>query len=146
VRTGTRATVTLPAYPGVQLNGRVSYVDPQVTSETRTARVRVELQNARQLLRLGMYADVALSAPQTRGQPDNAAVTIPRAAVQTVGERSVVYVVHPEGPGRFVEREVALGPAIGERAQVLSGLKVGESIVVEGSFFLRAESERLGLR
>jgi multidrug efflux pump subunit AcrA (membrane-fusion protein) len=66
--------------------------------------------------------------------------------VQTVGQRSVVYVVRPEGQGRFIEREVAVGPAVGERAQVLSGLKVGESIVVEGSFFLRAESERLGLR
>ena len=146
VRVGTRAAVTLPAYPGVELNGQVSYLDPQVTPATRTGKVRVELQNARQLLRLGMFADVALSAPQTRGQPANAAVTIPRAAVQTVGQRSVVYVVHPEGQGRFVEREVALGPAIGERAHVLSGLTVGESIVVEGSFFLRAESERLGLR
>ena len=146
VRVGTNATVTLPAYPGVQLSGRVSYLDPQVTSETRTGKVRVELQNARQLLRLGMYADVVLSAPQARGQSTNASVTVPRAAVQMVGQRSVVYVVHSEGQGRFVEREVALGPTIGERAQVLSGLKVGESIVVEGSFFLRAESERLGLR
>lgn len=146
VRVGTKASVTLPAYPGVQLNGQVSYVDPQVTAETRTARVRVELQNARQLLRLGMYADVILSAPRTPGRPASAAVTVHRAAVQTVGQRSVVYVVQPEGPGRFIEREVALGPAIGERAQVRSGLTVGESIVVEGSFFLRAESERLGLR
>ena len=146
LRVGTNATVTLPANPGVQLTGRVSYLDPQVTPETRTARVRVELQNPRQLLRLGMYVDVALSAPRTRGQAANASITIPRTAVQTVGQRSVVYVVSPEGQGRFVEREVALGPAIGELAQVLSGLRVGESIVVEGSFFLRAESERLGLR
>jgi hypothetical protein len=71
---------------------------------------------------------------------------IPRTAVQNVADRSVVYAVDPREPGRFIEREVRLGQQTGERVEVLSGVAPGDSVVADGSFFLRAERERLGLR
>jgi hypothetical protein len=46
----------------------------------------------------------------------------------------------------FTEREVRLGPAMGDQVEVLSGLSPGERIVAKGSFAVRAEAERLGLR
>jgi multidrug efflux pump subunit AcrA (membrane-fusion protein) len=67
---------------------------------------------------------------------------VPQTAVQSVGDRAVVYVVVAEGDGRFVERTVKLGPAAGDSVQVLEGLKPGEKVVTEGSFFLRAEAAR----
>jgi RND family efflux transporter MFP subunit len=143
VRIGTPATVTLPAYPDVQLQARVSYIDPQLSAATRTAKVRIELPNAQQQLRLGMYTDVQLGASAAGG--DAPGVTVPRTAVQIVGDRSVVYVATGT-PGHFAEREVRLGDASGEHVRILSGLAAGESVVVSGSFFLRAEAERLGLR
>jgi RND family efflux transporter MFP subunit len=141
VRVGSSATVTTAAYPDLALQGRVSYIDPQVSVQTRTAKLRVEVPNPRNELRLGMYADVQVSSVEGALLP-----VIPRSAVQTVADRQVVYLVDPNQPGKFTEREVRLGPTTGEYTEVLSGVQAGDSIVSEGSFYLRAERERLGLR
>ena len=47
------------ANPGVSLVGQVSYIDLQISPETRTAKARIEVSNPRQDLRLGMLADAA---------------------------------------------------------------------------------------
>jgi hypothetical protein len=57
-----------------------------------------------------------------------------------------VYLADPKQPGTFTEREVRLRPTSGKDVEVLSGVQAGDSIVTEGSFFVRAERERLGLR
>jgi multidrug efflux pump subunit AcrA (membrane-fusion protein) len=54
----------------------------------------------------------------------------------------VVYVPAEAEEGKFAERPVKLGRMIGGSAEVLDGLKPGERIVTEGSFFLRAEAAR----
>jgi hypothetical protein len=71
---------------------------------------------------------------------------VPRAAVQQVGDRAVVYLVDSAKPGTFVEREVRMGGAAGDSVVVVSGVQVGDVVVSEGSFSVRAERERLGLR
>ena len=141
VRVGTPATVTTAAYPDVVLRAEVSYIDPQVSAETRTAKVRVEVANAGNTLRLGMYADMAL-APRESGSR----TLVPRAAVQSIGDRQVVYLVNTDDPGTFREREVHLGPPAGTFIEVLSGVNPGDVVVTGGSFYVRAERERLGLR
>jgi RND family efflux transporter MFP subunit len=141
VRIGSPVTITTTAYPGLALGGRVSYIDPQVDQRTRTAGVRVEVPNPRRELRLGMYADV-----QIGGAAGPEGVTVPRSAVQTIGDRQVVYVAVPGQRGRFIEREVRLGAFAGDTVQVVSGLAAGDAVVTRGSFFVRAERERLGLR
>ena len=141
VRVGTPATVTTTAYPDLALQGRVSYIDPQVNPQTRTARVRIEVPNPRQELRFGMYAEALFDGGGTNATP-----SIRRGAVQHVGDRTVVYLVEPGEAGRFVERDVRLGPVAGDRVAVLAGLQPGDVVVGEGSFYVRAEVERLGLR
>ena len=137
VRVGSTAVVTVPADPAHPRPGRVSYIDPQLNAETRTARVRVEVPNPGQQLRLGMYADIDIA-----GEPKGEAVLVPRTAVQSVGARQVVYVA--TGPGTFTEREVQLGEAVGAQVVIGSGLEAGERVASTGSFFVRAERERLG--
>ena len=141
VRVGSPATVTTNAYPDLVLQGRVSYIDPQVSPETRTAKVRIEVPNARNELRLGMYAEALVGDGGGASTP-----MIPRGAVQNVGDRTVVYLVNPREPGTFVEREVRLGAATGDRVSVLAGVQAGDVVVGEASFSVRAERERLGLR
>jgi membrane fusion protein, heavy metal efflux system len=141
VRVGNDATVTTSAYPGLSLRGRISYIDPQVNPETRTAKVRVEVPNPRGDLRLGMYADVVVT-----GAPGASVPVVPRSAVQNVGDRTVVYLANPNEPGKFTEREVRIGDASGEQVEVTAGVQPGDAVVTEGSFFVRAERERLGLR
>jgi RND family efflux transporter MFP subunit len=141
VREGTRATVTTTAYPDRPLEGRVSFIDPQLNTGTRTAKIRVEVPNPRGDLRLGMYTDVAIAAVGTAS-----VLSVPKDAVQSVGDRQFVYVSSPNDPTRFIEREVRLGRALGDQVEVLEGVSAGDSVVSKGSFFLRAEAERLGLR
>jgi RND family efflux transporter MFP subunit len=141
VRVGDRATVTTRAYPDRQLQGRVSYIDPQVGPGSRTAKVRVEVANPGHELRLGMLAEM-----QIEGSTPAPAVQIPEAAVQRIADHSFVYVAKPGAPGQFIEREVQVGPAREDRVQVVSGLATGDRVVTNGSFLLRAERERLGLR
>jgi cobalt-zinc-cadmium efflux system membrane fusion protein len=137
VRVGSEATITTPAYPELRLQGRVSYIDPRVDPQTRTAKVRVEVPNPDGQLRLGMYMTMVFSTAS--GAP---VVTVPRVAVQTIGGRQVVFVAVPDEEGKFVQRTVALGSLAGESYTVLQGLQSGEVVVTEGSFFLRAESLR----
>src|SRR3989441_2093660 len=134
VRLGSEAIVSVPSMP--QLRGRVAYIDPRVDVAARTLKVRVEVTNPAGALRLGMFANVSFMVPST-----TAVAVVPRAAVQTVGDRSVIYVFAGE-EGRFVERTIRLGVAIDDTVQVLEGLKPGERIVTEGSFFVRAEAAR----
>jgi plastocyanin len=141
VRVGASAAITTKAYPDLVVRGRVTYIDPQVNPETRTAKVRVEVSNPGNRLRLGMFADATLE-----GAAPSSGALIPKSAVQTVGNRTVVYVADPKQLERFVEREVRLGSTSGDEINVLSGVAPGDSVVSEGSFFVRAERDRLGLR
>ncbi|HXG89806.1 MAG TPA: efflux RND transporter periplasmic adaptor subunit [Vicinamibacterales bacterium] len=141
VSVGSTASVTTAAYPGVVLQGKVSYIDPQISPETRTAALRVEVANRDQQLRLGMYADMSVEDRATTGVP-----IVPRTAVQTLGSRQVVYLAKSTPAGAFVEREVRLGGRTGDDVQVIAGLAPGDTVVSEGTFYLRAEGERRGLR
>jgi cobalt-zinc-cadmium efflux system membrane fusion protein len=137
VRVGSDATLVTLAYPGLTLRGRVTYIDPRVDPQTRTAKVRVEVPNPEGHLRLGMYVTMAFSTPGGERE-----VAVPRVAVQTIGGRQVVFVVVPDQEGTFVQRTVKLGRLAGESYIVRQGLQPGEVVVTEGSFFLRAESLR----
>jgi multidrug efflux pump subunit AcrA (membrane-fusion protein) len=83
-----------------------------------------------------MYVTVSFTTPGA------SAVVVPRSAVQAIGDRQVVFVPAEGEDGKFVQRQVRLGSPIGDNYTVLSGLKPGETIVTEGSFFLRAEALR----
>lgn len=141
VHIGSAATITTQAYPDLVLQGRVSYIDPHVSTETRTAKVRIEVANARNELRLGLYVEALFG-----GAGGASTLMIPRSAVQNVGDRTVVYLVNPKAPETFVEREVRLGAASGDQVAVLTGVQKGDVVVGQGSFSVRAERERLGLR
>jgi cobalt-zinc-cadmium efflux system membrane fusion protein len=135
VRVGSGASVTSEAYPGRVWRGRVTYVDPQLDPSTRTAQVRVEVLNPGQALKLGMYVNVGFGA---LGTAEATAPTVPASSVQTVGGRTVVFLATPDA-GTYVVRPVRLGPESGGRYPVLEGLHVGDRVVTDGSFMLRAE-------
>jgi RND family efflux transporter MFP subunit len=135
VRVGSGASVTSEAYPGRVWRGRVTYVDPQLDPATRTAQVRVEVSNSGQALKLGMYVNVGFGA---LGTAEATAPTVPSSAVQTIGGRTVVFLATTD-PGTYVLRPVRLGAEANGRHPVLEGLHVGDRVVTEGSFMLRAE-------
>lgn len=139
VRVGNAASVTANAFPELKLEGKVSYIDPEIKAETRTAQVRVEVPNPGRQLRLGMYVDMEVGETGGVG-----GAIIPRLAVQMVGGRTVVFLANPATPGQYIEREVKLGDAIGDAVHVISGVAQGDNVVTKGSFSVRAERERVG--
>jgi cobalt-zinc-cadmium efflux system membrane fusion protein len=138
VRVGSEATITTAAYPDMTLRGRVTYIDPRVDPQARTAKARVEVPNTDGRLRLGMYVTLSFTTPGT----GTSAVVVPRSAVQAIGDRQIVFVPAQGEDGKFIQRPVRLGPLIGDSYTVLSGLRAGDMVVTEGSFFLRAEALR----
>jgi RND family efflux transporter MFP subunit len=137
VRVGSPATITSAAYPDVALRGRVSYIDPQVQPETRTAKLRIEVPNAGERLRLGMFVDAQVGESESR-----AGVLVPKSALQPIGSDTVVFVADESQDGLFHERKVEVAHSTDGQALVVSGLRDGDRVVTDGAFFLRAERER----
>lgn len=137
VRVGDPVEVAIPSAGAVSIPGRVAYIDPQVSLETRTARVRVEIPNPGGAIRLGAFAELRLKGPVAAG-----GLLVPRTAIQRVGDQTVVYVAVSGRSGTFQERPVRLGQTTGANVEILAGLAPGDTVVSEGSFFVRAERER----
>ena len=136
VRPGAAATVTLRALPGRPLRGGVVLIEPAVTPESRTARVRIAVPNpagaAGPELRPDMYADVELAGAARQS------LMVPESAVLYTGPRTLVFV--DLGGGRFRPREVRLGAKSAGAYEVLAGLREGDRVVTSGNFLLDAES------
>src|SRR2546423_2025305 len=135
VRVGSGANVTSDAYPGQMFRGRVTYVDPKIDPATRTAQVRIEMANPRQMFKIGMYVNVAFGA---LGLAEKSTASVPKDAVQAINNQQVVFVA-TDKPTEFIMRPVRLGAENSGFYPVREGLNVGERVVVGGSFLLRAE-------
>jgi RND family efflux transporter MFP subunit len=135
VHIGSGASITTDAYPGRVFRGQVSYVDSKVDPQTRTAQARIELANPGQQLKIGMYVNVVFAS---LGSARSSVPVVPVAAVQNMGNQQVVFVATSD-PNVFAMRSVRLGQESNGFYPVLEGLSVGDRIVTEGSFMLRAE-------
>ena len=132
---GSGASVTADAYPGKLFRGQVTYIDPNINQETRTAQVRVQLDNPGQIFKIGMYVNVAFGA---MGAAEKTMPVIPPSAVQNMNNRQIVFAA-TDKPNVFIMKPVRLGPENNGQFVVLEGLNVGDRIVTDGSFLLRAE-------
>jgi len=137
VRAGSQATITTPAYAGRIYRGVADYIEPRVDPQTRTAKVRVTVENPGLALRMGMYVDMEFANVKAGN-----AVLVPKTAIQAVASGNVVYLVVELKEGRFLQRAVRIGEETGGGFHVLEGLARGDTVVTEGSVLLRAESLR----
>jgi Cu(I)/Ag(I) efflux system membrane fusion protein len=133
VKIGAKASVKINAYPGQAFAGTITYLYPTLRAETRTVPVRIQLDNARHLLKPAMFAQVDLQVGAR--QP---VLTIPESAVIDSGTRRIVLV--ELGEGRFEPREVKLGERSDHYDEVLAGVREGERVVISANFLLDAES------
>lgn len=134
VRENQPAQVTFRFDPQRVYDGKVLFLYPEVSPETRTLKLCIEVPNPSGTLRAGMYADVTIEGPRSRN-----VVVIPDSAVLRSGERNLVFV--DEGEGRFAPREVALGMrGSGGRIEVREGIEAGERVVTQAQFMLDSES------
>lgn len=138
VKEGQGALVSFEAYPGRVFRGRVTFVHPTVSVQSRTARVRLELPNPEQELKPGMYAHIHLEVP-----PTPPTLVVPRSAVIATGERALVFVRAEDGA--LVPREVRMGRTSGAMQELLAGVVEGERVVSAAAFLVDAESNLGGM-
>jgi cobalt-zinc-cadmium efflux system membrane fusion protein len=134
VRGGQRVEIRADAYPSEAFGGRVALVVPLVDQATRTAKVRIELANPTGKLSFGQ-----LVSARILGDPAAVAssvLAVPRAAVQRVEGRTLVFV---KSAGAFVRRQIETGAQAGDEVEVRSGLSLGDEVAADGAFLLKSE-------
>lgn len=136
VKAGSEARLSFPSLPGQTMIGTVAYLGAEVEAASRTVPVRIVVDNAAGRLRPGMSG----SAWLTLGEAGESVVAVPARALQRVSEGWAVFV--PRGEGAFEARAVGRGRDLGGEVEVLSGLRAGELVVVDGAFLLKAEQEK----
>jgi cobalt-zinc-cadmium efflux system membrane fusion protein len=136
IRQGVEARLAFPALPGQDFDGKVTVVGRHVERESRTVPVRIDVQNRNNLLRPGMSATATLPV----GETGAAILTVPVASVQRVRNEWCVFL--PKDANHFEIRRIGRGRDLGTEIEVLSGLKAGESIVVDGAFLLKAQAAK----
>ena len=138
LRVGTPAEVRSAALGDGAISGRVNYIDPKLNEETRTARVRVEIANRQERLKVGMFVEVGFQgAGVVSGTPAESTLVIPEAAIQRIAERTVVFLPKEGEEGHFEVRDIEVGGTEDRFTRVTSGLKPGERVVTKGSFTLK---------
>ncbi|HET9451870.1 MAG TPA: efflux RND transporter periplasmic adaptor subunit [Aggregicoccus sp.] len=137
VHPGAEARVSLAALPGKAFSAKVTRVGARVDAQSRTVPVRLELPNPDGQLKPGMSATAFIPL----GEKDETLMAVPLMALQQVEGGWSVFLPTQE-PGAFERRAVGRGRTLGNEVEVLSGLKAGEKVVVEGAFLLKAEAEK----
>lgn len=133
LRTGQQVDVVVPSLPGKILTAPIAFIDPNLSETTRTAKVRVVLDNPERLLRHRQTAYATVTAES----PD--ALLVPRTAVLQHSGRAVVFV--DRGNHAYAAQEIALGRTGDVDAEALSGLKDGDKVVTEGALVLDGQAQ-----
>jgi cobalt-zinc-cadmium efflux system membrane fusion protein len=136
IRQGVTARLSFPALPGQDFSGAVTMVGRHVERESRTVPVRIDVRNRDHSLRPGMSATATLPV----GESGAAILTVPVASVQRVRNEWCVFL--PKDASHFEIRRIGRGRDLGGEVEVLSGLRAGETIVVDGAFLLKAQAEK----
>ncbi|ODS02549.1 hypothetical protein AUC71_01600 [Methyloceanibacter marginalis] len=130
-------TVTVVTEGGLETEGRIGFVTPNVSEETRTANARVFLANEPMRLRPGMFVTARIAVSE-----EPADVRVPAAALQNHEGRDVVFVKDKEG--RLNPRPVTLGRRNSHYVEVLAGLKTGDTVVTDGAFIVKSQLAKSG--
>ncbi|MBX7198500.1 MAG: efflux RND transporter periplasmic adaptor subunit [Rhodospirillaceae bacterium] len=133
LKIGSTVGISVTALPDRRFNGKVSFIAPQISPETRTADVRISVVNTDGALRADMFAAVTIPTSEARAE-----IAIPTSAIIDSGTRQVVLVA--KGDGRFEPRQVTPGARSAGYTAIREGLKEGEDVVVEAAFLIDAES------
>lgn len=142
LRNGQRISFTVASVPGREFTSTVSFIDPFINPQTRTASVRAEVGNPQLLLKPEMFVQAKILANLP---VSGKSLVVPSTAVLWTGKRSVVYVRLPdrETPA-FEMREIILGASLGDSYIVEKGLDEGEEVVVNGAFSIDAAAQLSG--
>ena len=130
VNDGDKVTIRMPQSGMREISARLKFVAPMVDNVTRTVLARLNIDNPRDMLSLGSYLDVIIHAKSHK------ALVVPRSAVMRTGKGDLVILA--EDNGHFTPVNVQTGIENSETVEIISGLKAGDQVAVNGQFLLDA--------
>jgi Cu(I)/Ag(I) efflux system membrane fusion protein len=125
------ATVQLPDFDGREIKGKIEFVNPEISPDTRINLIRVSIPNPRNRLKPGMPAYVLLNAPRRK------TLTLPIDAVIRDGKGATVWI--QTANKTFKSLMVQTGLESDNRIEIKSGLSVGDVVVISGTYLLNSE-------
>jgi cobalt-zinc-cadmium efflux system membrane fusion protein len=134
VHKGQKVTLIIPALRNAEIQGVVAHVDSVVNPQTRTVVVRMEVPNKDALIKPGMLATMLIESQPTER------LLVPVSAVIRQDNQDHVFIREDEETYRMVP--VKLGPEGKGFRPVISGLKEGQEIAINGAFHLNSERKR----
>lgn len=134
IHKGQKVNLIIPALRNTEVEGVVAHVDSIVNPQTRTVVVRMEVPNKEGLIKPGMLATMMIESQPTQR------LLVPASAVIREDNYDHVFVREDEDTYRMVA--VKLGPEGKGYRPVISGLKEGQEIAINGAFHLNAERKR----
>lgn len=146
VRIGDKVDFTIASLPGREFTSTVTFIDPLINPQTRTASVRMEVNNPGMQLKPEMFVKGKIKSKfSAQTGLKGKSLLISKTSVLWTGTRSVVYVKVPgsEFPS-FEMREINLGPRAGDFYVVENGLQESEEIVTNGVFAIDAAAQLSG--
>lgn len=135
IKLGQHIEIGVDFLPEKTWRGKVDYIYPMLSIDTRSLRVRVKLVNDEQLLKANMFTNVVIYQ-----EPTAPMLLIPNDAVIRTGEQNRVVLAY--GNGEFKTVEVQLGQTFSDKTQVVSGIEVGDEVVTSAQFLLDSESSK----
>jgi Cu(I)/Ag(I) efflux system membrane fusion protein len=133
LKVGQKVSVRTAAVPDKVFRAQIKFINPNIDSATRSARVRVEIENSNRELQHKLYAEgtVDLDAPEV--------LAVPKSAVLWPGDKPRVYV--DQGDGRYQQRRVILGRPGDDFWEILEGVKEGERVVATGNMLIDSQAQ-----
>jgi len=126
-----RATVKIPDIPGMEMEGKIEFINPEVDPDSRINLIRIKIPNRNHRLKPGMPAYVVLKSVQQK------TISLPTNAVLRDGKMAMIWVQTSQN--KFMSRMVETGSEGNGLLEIRSGLKVGDVVVVNGAYLLQSE-------
>ncbi|MEH2470237.1 multidrug efflux system membrane fusion protein [Nitrobacteraceae bacterium AZCC 2161] len=139
LQVGQTVRIAVDAYPGRKFEGKLTTIEPQISTDTRNIRVQATIQNPERILKPGMFATTTVVLPD---KP--AVITVPETAVDyTLYGDSVYLITEKKGDDgktglNAVRTFVRTGDRLDGRAVILSGVKAGDRVVAVGQLKLQS--------
>lgn len=134
IKVGSLTEVRLNAYPNEVFSGSVEMVGNQLDPTARTVVARIVVPNRGGLLKVGLFGSATVVVSDATARTPR--VVVPLSAITKVADRDVVFVHQPDDD--FEMHPVTLGRSAAGRVEVLTGLRQGEKVVIEGVFSLKS--------
>ena len=133
IKLNQKTTITSQAFDGQKFSGTIAYIYPNLNRQTRSIKIRIEIENPKETLKPGMFTNIQIEVNK------GFHLAVPESAVLNSGIRKVVFV--SKGKGMFIPYEVETGPLISSYYPIQKGLAKGDVVVSSANFFLDSESQ-----